>query len=163
MREDAGFRRRVENTDIRMTQRIADVLERRDREEQERKCSQTAPEQPIGSDQDHTVKGHSPEVAERVRSESHGGASSSGIPTEEDVVMGDDMGIPLATDDVVGSEAKEEEGRCRGFWSTKGRETEAGVHVPLGGVRHSSMSVRSSVDFGYAYLQEICLKEQASF
>ena len=60
-----------------MTQRIADVLERRDREEQERKRSK-----PNGSDQDHTAEGHPPEIAERVRSESHGGASSSAIPTE---------------------------------------------------------------------------------
>ena len=106
MREDAGFRHRVENADIRMTQRIADVLERRDREEHERKRPRFAPEQPNGSAQDHNVKGHPPEIAEKVQSESQGGTSSSGIPTEEDVVIGDDMGIPLATDDVMGSEAK---------------------------------------------------------
>ena len=89
--------------------RIADVLERRDREEQDRKRSRTAPEQPNGSDQDHTAEGHPPEVAERVQSQSHGGASSSRIPTEEDVVMGDDMVIHLAKDDVLVSEAKKEE------------------------------------------------------
>ena len=106
MREDAGFRHRVENAGIRMTQRIADVLERRDREEHERKRPRFAPEQPNGSAQDHKVKGQPPEIAEQVQSESQGGASSSRIPTEEDVVIGDDMGILLATDDVMGSEAK---------------------------------------------------------
>ena len=63
------------------------MLERRDREEQERTRSRLVPEQPNGSDQDHTVKGHLPEIAEQVQSESHGGASSSGTPMEEDVVM----------------------------------------------------------------------------
>ena len=98
MREDAGFRHRVENAGIRMTQRIADVLER--------KRPRFAPEQPNGSAQDHNVKGQPPEIAEQVQSESQGGASSSRNPTEEDVVIGDDMGILLATDDVMGSEAK---------------------------------------------------------
>ena len=67
MREDAGFRHRVENADIRMTQRIADVLERRDREEHERKRPRFAPEQPNGSAQDHNVKGHPQEIAEKVQ------------------------------------------------------------------------------------------------
>ena len=106
MREDAGFRHRLENADMRMTQRIADVLERRDREEHKRKRPRFAPEQPNGSAQDHNVKGHPPEIGEQFQSESQGGASSSGIPTEEDVVIGDDMGIHLATDDVMGSVAK---------------------------------------------------------
>ena len=100
MREDAGFRHRVENADIRMRQRIADVVERRDCGEHERKRTRLAPEQPNGSDQDYNVNGHTPEIAEQVQSESEGGASSSGIPTEEDVVMGDD---------VMGPEAKRKE------------------------------------------------------
>ena len=87
MREDAGFRHRVENADICMTQRIGDVLKRRDREEHERKRPRFVPEQPNGSAQDHNVKGHPPENAEQVQSESQGGASPSGIPTEEDVVI----------------------------------------------------------------------------
>ena len=32
MREDDGFRRHVESADLRLTKRLADVLERRDRE-----------------------------------------------------------------------------------------------------------------------------------
>ena len=44
MREDAGFRHRVENADI---------------------------------DQDHSVKGRPPKIAEQVQSESQGGTNSS--------------------------------------------------------------------------------------
>ena len=137
-----------------MTKRIADMLERRDREEHERKRPRFAPEQPNGSAQDHNVKGHPPEIAEQVQSESQGGASSSGIPTEEDVVIGDDMGIPLATDDVMGSEAKR---RSREHRRPPDRSWSA--HSTWR-ARQSSMSVRSSVDLGYAQLQEICLCEQ---
>ena len=155
---DAGFRHRVENADICMTQRIADVPERRDREEHERKRPRFAPEQPNGSAQDHNVKGHPPNC--QVQRESQGGASSSGTPTEEDVVIGDDMGIPHRYGRRHGFRGQKEEGRRRGFGSTEGHKTEAGVRIPLGGVRQCSMSVRSSVDLEYAQLQKICLHEQ---
>ena len=76
----------MKNAEIRMMQKFADVLERRDREEHERKRSRLAPEQPNGSDSHQKLlskfKANDKEV--RVRPES---------PMEEYVVTGDDMGI----------------------------------------------------------------------
>ena len=95
MREDDGFRRHVESADLRLTKRLADVLERRDRESQDRKRSRQGADQRGGGDGD-LEQGHQPEVAERTQSGANPG----------DVVMGDDMGIPLATDDVMCSEGK---------------------------------------------------------
>ena len=133
MREDAGFRHRVENADIRITQRHADVLERRDRKEHERKRPRFAPEQPS------KFKAKHKEV--RVRPESR----------RRDVVIGADMGIPLATDDVMGSEARrKKEDRIREHRRPRDRSWSA---CSTWRARQSSMSVRSSVDLGYAQLQ----------
>ena len=85
MREDDGFRRHVESAELRLTKRLADVLERRDRESQDRKRLRQGADQRGGGDGD--LEGHQPEVAERTQSGGNPG----------DVVMGDDMGIPLAT------------------------------------------------------------------
>ena len=93
MWEDDGFRRHVERADLRLTKRLADVMERRDRESQDRKQSRQGADQRGGGDLE---QGHQPEVAEQTRSGANPG----------DVVMGDVMGKPVATDDVLFSEGK---------------------------------------------------------
>ena len=63
MREDDGFRRHVESADLRLTKRLADVLERKDGESQDQKRSRQGPEQRGGGD-GNLEQGHQPEVAE---------------------------------------------------------------------------------------------------
>ena len=48
VREDDGFRRHVECADRHLTKRLADVLERRDQESQDRKRSRQGKEQAEG-------------------------------------------------------------------------------------------------------------------
>ena len=67
MREDDGFRRHVESADLRLTKRLADVLERKDRESQNQKWSRQGPEQQGGGD-GNFEQGHQPEVAEQALS-----------------------------------------------------------------------------------------------
>ena len=80
--------------DLRFTKRLAD-LERRDRESQDRKRLRQGADKRGGGDGD-LEQGHQPEVAEQTQSGANPG----------DVVAGDDMGIPLATDDVMCSAGK---------------------------------------------------------
>ena len=66
MREDDSFRRHVESADLRLTKRLADVWDRRDRESQDRKRSRKGAEQQGGGDGD-LEQGHQPEVAEQAQ------------------------------------------------------------------------------------------------
>ena len=75
--------------------------------------------------------------------------------------MGDDPRIPLATDEVMGPEAKRKKEDAEDPRAPKDTKKEAGACVPRGGQKQSLMSVRSSIDFGHAHLQEISLYEQA--
>ena len=95
MRED-GFSRHVECADLRLTKRLADVLERIDRESQDPKWSRQGTQRGRGFGD--LGQSHQPEVAEHAQSGANPG----------DVVKADYMGIPLATDDVMGSEGKRE-------------------------------------------------------
>ena len=105
-----GFPRHVESADIRLTKRLADVLERR--EGRVKTESGHVKEQQGGRDGD-LEQGHQPEVAEQAQSGANPG----------DVVTGDDMEKPLATD----VRGQEEDQGCRRVRSTFGHETEVGV------------------------------------
>ena len=144
MREDDGFRRHVESAELRLTKRLADVLERRDRESQDRKRSRQGADQRGGGDGD-LEQGHQPEVAERTQ--------SGGIPG--DVVMGDDTGIPLATDDVMCSEARGSLRMWKGQEHLRPRDRSWSACSMWRRTRQSSTFARFSVDLACARWQKI--------